>query len=608
MVKVVASHESIRRQINDHIKNPFDAFNEYIWNAIDANSKNIDIIAETDSSRMIKLEIKDNGTGINHDDLEKELFKKFNVSQKNIESNHSLPHGNKGFGRFSFIKFAKEAVWNTIYHDGKLEKNFKYQININEKSLDDFSPSDPIETKEEVGTTVSFNLSMINNLNLIEKGNKDILEKFIHSICNEFAWIVELLDISIRINESPLEYDYLIEMCGDGIIEIEDFNFEYKFMKWFKPLHKQSSRIYYLNSSSEEVYVRTSGLNDKGDEFYHSIFVKGDYFNNFIEIESPYQDIFKNLKNEVKKILRKKRRPFIKKFSKRKVKEFEEQHLFPDFDNFEKQVKKPLFEEVVMEVIEFAPSLASSSNISQKRILLQLINNLLDDEQDRTTLYNILEVLVDEENKDLLKGLEETLTSYGLENLLGMIKLVEDRLNSIIFFKEMIYEDKFYFYESDLQEAIEKHFWIFGEEYHLMLGAEEDNFNKLRSNYYQKVLKIDEEEIKEIEGSKKQVDLFICGIMPEGRKNRNLIVEIKRPIVKLTKDHYRQIEDYKDIINKIPEFNSPDRNHWDYILLYTDISVESKGFFDNKIDDPISGLVEKKDNYNIFGICLASKA
>jgi hypothetical protein len=34
MVKVVASHESIRRQINDHIKNPFDAFSEYILNVI----------------------------------------------------------------------------------------------------------------------------------------------------------------------------------------------------------------------------------------------------------------------------------------------------------------------------------------------------------------------------------------------------------------------------------------------------------------------------------------------------------------------------------------------------------------------------------------------
>ena len=41
MVKVIATHAGIRRQIEENIKSPFDAFNEFIWNALDAKARNI---------------------------------------------------------------------------------------------------------------------------------------------------------------------------------------------------------------------------------------------------------------------------------------------------------------------------------------------------------------------------------------------------------------------------------------------------------------------------------------------------------------------------------------------------------------------------------------
>ena len=125
MEKVSISHESIERQINDKVKNPFDALNEYIWNAIDSGAKKIDIKIKIAQGVYIKeLKIIDDGCGIDHDDLKIELFGNFNTSLKSMEKdkNKSLPHGYRGFGRFSFIKFANRCFWDTTYKSKKRVK------------------------------------------------------------------------------------------------------------------------------------------------------------------------------------------------------------------------------------------------------------------------------------------------------------------------------------------------------------------------------------------------------------------------------------------------------------------------------------------------------
>lgn len=184
----------------------------------------------------------------------------------------------------------------------------------------------------------------------------------------------------------------------------------------------------------------------------------------------------------------------------------------------------------------------------------------------------------------------------------SILSQIEDRLDTIKKLRLMIYDESYYFSESDLQKEIEQHFWIFGEEYNLMICKEEDDFTKLRNIYYEQVLKLKKDEYEQYPISKKQVDLFICGVATERRRNKNLIVEIKTPNSYLIKNHFIQIDDYKDIILDIPELNSPDRNHWTFILLYRDISKEYTKFFDTEIIDKYSGLVKDRGIFKIFVI------
>ncbi len=602
MVKVEASHKSIQSQIEDRIKNPFDAFNEFIWNSLDANAKNVEITIKVGTNSIEKMEIVDDGEGINYEKLKEDLFGKFNTSLKSEqkEKNHSLPRGKRGFGRFAFIKFASKAQWQTVYHDEKSGKNYYYTIEIDDYKLDDFNPCGKKETENKTSTKVIFTPHIKNTKHLLSLKEEYVLHDLLENICLEFAWIIELLGKNIFLNGKRIDYSHYLEEPILHNHKIGDSDFKLKFIKWKVPLKNQSSRYYFLNSKGEEVFVNTTTLNDKSDEFYHSLYVQSEYFNDFDLFRSRYDAVYRKLTDYIMDYLKKKRKPYLKNFSAKKYKEFEEMNLVPKFNEFELLVKKPIYEEVVKDVIEFAPSLASNSNDSQKKILLELINRLLDDDQSRKILYSILEVLIDGDNRDQLEELDEKLRKYGLRNILGTIRIVEDRFDTIEKLRSMIYDKAHYFSESDLQKAIEQHFWIFGEEYNLMICKEEDDFTKLRNLYYEKVLKLKKEEYEQFPISKRQVDLFICGVASEGRKNKNLIVEIKTPDSYLLKNHYIQIDDYKDIILNAPDLNSPDRNHWSFILLYRDISKEYKISFENEIKDKFSGLVKESPNFKIF--------
>lgn len=610
------SHNSIENQISSYIKtDSFKAFSEYIWNSIDSRSTKINIDIVEKSEILKKLEITDNGSGISYEKLNSETFGVFNDSRKilEVEKNHSLPHGKRGFGRFAFKFFALEASWKTVYKKG--DKKYEYSILINSNKLNKFESTNPELSNSDVGTKVIFKLFNDRKSSLLNYKNKnDLLDKFKDYIISEFAWAIILLNIEIKINGVLLDLSTIIEDVEDSIFKIGNYDYNIKFIKWAKKLNSEYSRYYFLDDKKNEKYTKTTTLNNKGDNFYHSVYISSPFFDvyNFSKENKDLDKNQKTLLNELDKIydeliekvdnyLLEKRKPYIKVFSEKKVKELESEGNFPKFrSEFEAKAKKPIFVAVTREIIEFAPSLFTRNNNNQKKIILNLINQLLDDESSRNTLLNIIGVLVDDSNKNELIHLEQMLKNYGLKNIVGTIKLVEDRIRTLETLKEMVYSDNIYFLESDLQKIIEEHFWIFGDEYNFMIASEEDDFTKLRNIYYDKVLKISKDEYEQHKISRKQVDLFISGLVSEGKSIKNLIVEIKRPSKPIGMEEYKQIETYSEIIKNESQFNGFNYN-WDFLLIGKDFSDD---YIPDLYIDQSRGLVKEIKNKNIRIFCL----
>lgn len=606
--KLEIGSNGIKKSIIKDIKNPIPALMEYIWNGFDAGANKVDITYDIQSDIIKKLEISDNGEGINFDKL-KTTFKPFNESNKDLENEKytSLPHGKKGYGRLTFFLFCYNAIWETVYYDKKQNKNFKYKISMSSHSLDNYEVIEqPKETKDKTGTKVIFN-KFPEEMPLLNKKSSDkhiaILKEY---MSKEFGWFLELKPtFKILLNQNPIKYDNLIENNLEDNFKFEGKNFKTKFIQWKKKFNKEYSHYYFLNSNGEEVFKRTTTLNNKGDDFYHSIYITSDYFDDFKFQEKKISDtslvgknekdkIYVKLIDEINNYLYVQRKPFIKKISKVKIAEYKEEGAFPKVKDEWEKIRNQDLELITQEVYEFMPNVFNNSNISQKKVIISLLNQLLMSER-RDSLVNIIKEITELSTEEI-KEFENIISNYKLNHIIRTITLIEDRFRLLKNLETLIYEKEFYFLESDLQELIENHYWIFGEEYHI-IGSENDKFDKLLKIYYEKILKLDVSEIEKHKISKKEVDLLISRKDVFGKEIKNTIVEIKKPDIKIGESELSQIKKYASIVKNEPKFNS-NSEKWTYYLIgrtyddYINSEIKNKG--------SNNGLIFSIDNYEIY--------
>ena len=104
---------------------PKEAIKELIWNACDADAKNIEVSFAyggiEGSEHVSDIFIRDDGHGIPYEYVE-EYFGKYGCSQKSL-SNKSpggrIYHGKLGQGRYKCLSIANFIEWETLYTDGE---------------------------------------------------------------------------------------------------------------------------------------------------------------------------------------------------------------------------------------------------------------------------------------------------------------------------------------------------------------------------------------------------------------------------------------------------------------------------------------------------------
>lgn len=587
------------------------AIAEYIWNGFDAKASIINVDFEIDSKEFDNyksISISDNGEGIIYEDLS-ERFRKFYESNKagiSTDSN-DLTRGKNGYGRFTFHKFARYAKWITKYNrpDGVL---YSYEITINSDNLREYEPSEPIKDITTRGTTVRFT-----------EVNSDISTAFINDILKpylraEFAWYLELKEEKrIFIKGEELNCSSIIAENESFPIELklrkEDIKFECKYIRWNSKLNDEYSRFYFLNESLELKKTKTTSLNKKGDNFWHSLLIVSDFFNETtIEEEdeseitpklfSTYEEnkIFKELIGKLNEYLKNKRRPFLKVQAEKLIQKYEDEKVFPEFGKNDWDIaRKESLENLVKEIYEVEPAVFMKLNNEQKRIFLELLNLVMDSSESESLLKIIGAVveLDSADRKEFAKLLEETKLKY----VITTINLIKNRLLVLENLKKLVFNDVLKANERDhLQKYIEKHYWIFGEEYR-MVCAEEVKFEEALKRYVYLLRGISEKQYINHPHKYKEMDLFLAGTDFRDGRPHNIIIEIKNPstIKKLGDKEVGQIKRYIDVILEQDEFNDHNE-YWSFYLIGQD--------YDNIVKRDISnietGLLRKADNHSLY--------
>lgn len=397
--------------------NKKQALAEYIWNGFDAKADTIRIdYTHNELGTLESLKVSDNGYGINFSHL-KDKFNPFYESEKAMEQrihlHKSTMHGKNGVGRLTFFTFAHHAEWNTVYEEQGIYKNGSIQVAVGGlNNYESVMINENVKTAT-TGTTVSFS-----NIQL----SKEAIElSIIPYLQAEFCWFLELnknRGFSIIINGVPLTYqDNIIDYEEGLVFRYPDSNtvFKVKFIQWKESLHKELSKNYFINHKGQEVYKDYTTLNKKADEYYHSVFIESEFFNEF-DFSSSDHDAqvklysrtkssseYKYLIKKINELLRTKRKPFLKEFSNKLIEKYELEGVLPKFEA-EEQSKRHDLVETLKVIYEIQPKLFSGLSIDQKKTFVRLIHVLLNS-SDRAQLFHVIEGIVEleaEEREELM--------------------------------------------------------------------------------------------------------------------------------------------------------------------------------------------------------------
>lgn len=583
--------KGIRKILKNY--NPSLSIAEYIWNGFDAKADTVSLdYAENELGGVSEIKITDNGYGIDFDKLALK-FNPFYESEKVIEitlpKHSSVMHGKNGVGRLTFFTFAHNATWTTTFKQKVGLASGAIHIGVS--GLHSYIP-EKFENaiSEHTGTAVTFTN--------IQIPREEIERSIIPFLICEFCWFLELnraKNFKILINGERLDYtSNIADIEEDQTLVYEPGNlvFKFKFIQWKESLHKELSKYYFIKTNGQEVYKDFTTLNKKGDEFYHSIYIESVLFNNFSfgTSESTTQlDAFNKTKsspeykfllNEINQFLKEKRKPFLRIYSSKLVEQYEQDGVLPSYTTeWEQEYRKPLLEETIRGLYEAQPKLFVSLNLDQKKTFVRLLDLLLDS-NEKENLFKILDEIIDldrEERDDLAKLFKTT----RLNRITECVKLIEDRYKTYYQLKDLVFNPELKADEvHHLQKVIESHYWLFGEQYHLVTAAE-PKFDEALKRYHYLLYQEDVDKKIDHPNKYKEMDIFACRQNMQVNKIENIVIELKHPNIKLGRNQYIQVDKYLETIVSEPLFNAPNMT-WEFYLVGSD--YDSSGFIERQIE------------------------
>lgn len=593
-----------------------DAVCEYIWNGFEAGATKVSVTLHGEElQEAMSLVVSDNGSGIPFQEFG-DTFAKFLSSLKNNATIRLKSQLNKGKGRFSYMCFSSSAEWTTTFKEDGTYK--QYKINTNSINRSAFGTTDPIILKENLhtGTSVEFPLmeaTVVNQLAYVNMRQK---------LLEEFAWFLYLnkdKGVSLEYMGVILDVSQYIntELSGQSRVNIGDISFDINVVVWTNNV-ANSSKIYYLTERGEIANVENTSFNKNKVNFYHAVFVSSKYitldtfFPQDDEIEpseqmemEPQQHnkaIFRQLKKVISALVADVLKKFLVKQADTKLAEMAQRGSMPKFSNDKYgELRKKDFEVVTKELFCVEPYIFHKLNPTQEKSLLGFLNLLLNSEE-RENILEIVEQVVSltpEQRSSFASILQRTKLQY----IVDVIETIEKRITIVEELKKIVFSYTSFANERiHIQKIIEQHFWLFGEQYHLLTA---DKNLKTSLEEFEKITEITDIHAPVGLSDKElaqRIDVFLYSQrVQEDSSSEMLIIELKAPYIKLSLDVYNQVVRYANTLRKEPRFIGANRK-WRFFAVCSVVEDEVKVKYENFIQHGKKGLVDIIGNFEIYAL------
>lgn len=564
------------------VRKPILAVAELIWNAVDADADRVDVTLQDDNlGGLSAIEISDNGHGIPYTDAE-QLFSRLGGSWKQgghkSQEQKRILHGKEGRGRFRAFSLGRVVDWFVCYTAADGLRAYRIAM------LKDHLKRVQVDDESRVGKGFHRGTRVV--ISELDRQFRSLREP---STSNELAQI-----FALYLRQYPN-----IQISYDGTLidprSVEDHTQEYplpavetpegerypvkiEIVEWKMPSDR---RMYFCDGSGFPLDDAPPGIHAPGFNF--TAYLKSDYFakllaENRLEIASLDSQIAKVL-DAAKDVMRSHFRRRASEKAAGLVEEWQREEIYP----YEGQPATPIeeaerqvFNVVALNVNNYLPNFQGSDE-KTKRLQLRLLRNAV--ESAPADLSKILTEVLDlppEKRQELAELLDRT----TLAHIINASKIIADRLEFLKGLETLVFDKEFKYAvreRTQLHRVVAENTWMFGEQYHL--SVDDQSLTEVLKKHIllqDRELEIDEPVVRP-DGTRGIVDLmFSRNIQIAGSQEReHLIVELKRPDVKIDAHAITQIKSYAFAVMDDERFRDV-KTKWAFWAVSNDLNTYAR--------------------------------
>jgi hypothetical protein len=581
MVNMPETHFKVTVE-SDHINKltaakPIPALAELIWNACDADATRVDVEIDKSEFGMNSITIRDNGHGIPHQDIE-HLFGKLGGSWKargaRSKKKRRILHGKEGKGRFKALALGRVADWIIIYQ-GQGDILYRYTVTVIREDLVDVRVSEPQPADPALHPGVEVRITELDReYRSLEP------DQAVNSLAQIFAlYLTDYSDLSIFVQHELVDpskciasrQNFALADILDGAIA---YAAEVELIEW----NSITERWIFLCSENGFPFQRIAPtFHAPGAKF--SAYLKSSFIDELqrrgllelSDMSEPLQVAYDEAADRIKAHFRDRDATA----ARSEIEQWKLENVYP-YPNKEpvtaiERAERQVFDIVALNVNKHLPEF-SEANHRTKAFQLRMLRQAVERGPDELQL--ILKEVLDlppRKQQELAKLLEEA----DLGNIISASKLVADRLKFVHGLETVLFDPdgkRLLKERSQLHRMLADNTWVFGE--HFNLTVDDQSLTEVLRKH-RKLIGNDiviDAPVKRIDGKTGIIDLMLSRSVPQSRadEREHLVIELKRPSVKVGAEEITQVEKYAYTIAQDERFRHL-RTRWTFWVVSNDL-------------------------------------
>lgn len=540
---------------------------ELIWNAFDADANVVEVeLVRQDMGGIEAVRVRDDGHGMTPDEAHAE-FVQLGGSWKSMATGtrgeHRSLHGKTGQGRWRAFGIGGSVLrWESVAEvDGKLLLTV---VEITRDALGEVEVSDPVETSDPTGTVTTVDGISEAPVGLVDDATID-------KITATFALHLDKYPIRLVVDGRTIDPSALEERRFTMPVPLDspDGDAELVVVEWKRDLDRT---LYLCDEKGIVLSDLRPGVPAPG--FSYSAYLRWAGFRS-LEHDLPFSDHNHPILGPVVESARQTLREYFKErtadLRRSLIEQWKDDEVYPYREPPSgpiQQVEHDLFEIVA---VTAAPAVNATLDRASRKLSLELLKSALETRPASVSrlLSEVLH-LSDERAAEL----DALLDRVSLGSIISASKKIADRLDFVAALEILVLEPETRVRlkeRAQLHRILAHESWIFGEEF--AVGVDDRSLREVLRRHVALLGrdKLADESEDMFEGKRQIVDLMLWRAIPQTTNRlEHLVVELKRPSVRIGADELTQIKNYAYKVADDPRFNKTDV-HWEFIVVSTEL-------------------------------------